>query len=390
MRILLLNQFFHPDLSPTSVLLSDVATELLQAGHQVSVVCGGASYAHGLEPALNGIRIKRLYVPFFSRGASVGKVFGYVIFIAGALYHTLTSRRFDTTLCLTTPPMLACVGLLSKMLHASKLVIWEMDVYPDVAVQLGIMASENVETRVIARIARFVRSHADAVIALGPCMRDRIARSGVPMRLLHVAENWSDGSRITATPVPERKMRLAVLYSGNLGLAHDTHTVLECMWQLHSNTSIHFIFAGGGALRAQLEQDCQGLSNVTFTGYTSAAEFSGSLAAADIGLVTMKPQALGTVVPSKLYAFLAAGRPVLFLGPAESTACRVIQSYSCGWHVQPGDGAGLSQLLRHLSENRGELVNAGNNARRAFEAEYDRPAGVSRICRIIHQLSFHN
>ena len=45
-------------------------------------------------------------------------------------------------------------------------------------------------------LAGYSRRHADGIIALGPCMRDRLIARGVPASKIHVADNWADGSQI--------------------------------------------------------------------------------------------------------------------------------------------------------------------------------------------------
>jgi glycosyltransferase involved in cell wall biosynthesis len=98
-----------------------------------------------------------------------------------------------------------------------------------------------------------------------------------------------------------------------------------------------------------------------------------------VGLVTQKAATVGAVVPSKVYGLMAAGRPVLYIGPDGGTPARLIRRFGCGWHVEPGDVAGLVAVLRRLSESPEEVEKAGARAYAAFREFYDRPAGVGRI-----------
>ena len=123
--------------------------------------------------------------------------------------------------------------------------------------------------------------------------------------------------------------------------------------------------------------------NVDFQPFTPRAELSRNLAQGHIGLVTMLPAALGAVVPSKTYGIMAAGRPILFIGPKECQTNRIIQKHKCGWQINPGDVDSLIALLHHLRENPAERSKAGHQARKAFEENYDRPIGVARILDII-------
>lgn len=124
-------------------------------------------------------------------------------------------------------------------------------------------------------------------------------------------------------------------------------------------------------------------TQVEFRGYCARHELALSLAACHVGLVTQKATTVGAVVPSKVYGLMAAGRPVLYVGPAAGTPARLIRKFGCGWQVEPGDVAGLVAVLRRLAENFGEVEAAGARAYAAFQEFYDRPAGVGRICAIL-------
>ena len=106
------------------------------------------------------------------------------------------------------------------------------------------------------------------------------------------------------------------------------------------------------------------------------------LAQGHIGLVTQRPESLGSVVPSKTYGIMAAGRPILFIGPKQATPARIVEEYRCGWHIEPGDVKGLVDLLETLAQRPDLIHYAGDLARQAFEQHYDRPIAVARFCAI--------
>jgi glycosyltransferase involved in cell wall biosynthesis len=176
-----------------------------------------------------------------------------------------------------------------------------------------------------------------------------------------------------------------LLYSGNLGLAHEIETIFDTMTELKTDSRFRFIFAGGGHLRGQLEAKCQqaGIVSAEFYTYSERQKLGERLANCDVGLITQRESCLGSVVPSKIYGLLAAGRPVIFIGPAESTVATIIQRFKCGWQIDNGDDEGLVSLLKILVSQPGRLQTAGKAARSAFEAHYDLPVGVARICTLV-------
>jgi glycosyltransferase involved in cell wall biosynthesis len=378
-----LNQFFFPDSAATSQLLTDVAGALAADGHSVRVICGRGGYAKANVGAVPGVTVVRTRALPFGHGAPA-RVLSYISYLCGAIWFGLRSERPDVVLSLTTPPLLSLVAWLVTALRGGRFFIWEMDLYPDIAVDLGVLRAKSWFTRALGWALDRVRCRAAGVIALGDSMRERLLRHGIPSDRIHVAENWADSNDIQPRRFPPHDT-LAVLYSGNLGLAHDVITLYGALETLAADARFRFIFAGGGPRREALERFCaqHQVRNVEFRGYCQRQELTDSLAACHVGLVTQKPETVGAVVPSKVYGLMAAGRPILYIGPAAGTPARLIRRFGCGWRVEPGDVEGFIAILEWLSEHPGEVEQAGQKAYAAFEAHYDRPAGVQRIGQII-------
>ena len=83
----------------------------------------------------------------------------------------------------------------------------------------------------------------------------------------------------------------------------------------------------------------EGIRNAEFRSYARRSELSRSLAEGHVGLVTQIPETKGAVVPSKSYGIMAAGRPVLYVGPQGATPASLIERHECGWRIEPGDTA---------------------------------------------------
>ena len=384
MKILLLNQFFWPDSAATSQLLTDLARGLKQRGHEVTAICADGGYANKDESGNPNVSIHRVKALPFARG-KIGRILSYGSFLVSCAVNGLLVKKPDLVITLTTPPLLSLIGTLIKSFRGSRHFIWEMDVYPDVAIDLNYIKAGGLIDRLTGALVDFSRRKADGILALGNCMRRRLMARGIPGEIIHVADNWADGQLIRPIPRPASAASLLVLYSGNLGLAHDVDTMAGAMEQLKSDSRFRFVFAGGGPLRKDLEALCKqkNISGAEFRSYSQREKLSDSLGNCDIGLITQRKSCLGSVVPSKVYGLMAAGRPVLFIGPVESTVAEIINRFQCGWHVDNGDTEGLIQLLNLLSNEPTLVQLAGQRARAAFEANYDLPLGVERICSLI-------
>lgn len=389
MAILLINQFFWPDTAATSHLLSDVANHLAVSGEDVKVICGTASYGNPNDSPRPDVEIIRLQNAAFTRRFG-GRIVSYLTFFLGALWHGLKLDAPAVVMTLTTPPLISLVGLAIQKLRGSRHVIWEMDVYPDVAVDLGVLQADGLLAKIFGWLADLPRRHADRIVVLGECMRARLLAHGIPEEKIVVAENWAERPEPEERRISFRHCRpteaLSIMYSGNLGMAHDAETVAGAMRDLAGrDQEIGFVFAGGGSRHSWLKKFCQehGISSCEFLPYCERHDLFARLRTAHIGLVTQKNESLGSSVPSKTYGIMAAGRPILFVGPAESTTARIIARYGCGWQVDCGDTEGLVQLLEHLNDNREMILEAGHRAFQAFLTNYQRSEGVARIAAIV-------
>jgi glycosyltransferase involved in cell wall biosynthesis len=160
--------------------------------------------------------------------------------------------------------------------------------------------------------------------------------------------------------------RTVVLYLGNTGVGHQFTTVLDAAARLDDDAL--FVFIGGGARRAELEQAIadRGLTNVVLHGYVPKENTPGVLAGADGALITLDERSLGVMSPSKLHANLAAGLPVLYVGPRGSNVDEAIERFDCGASLREGDVDGLVAAVRSLRTDDAQR----HNARRAFDEAY--------------------
>jgi glycosyltransferase involved in cell wall biosynthesis len=381
MRILLVNQFFWPDVSATSQLLTDLARALDREGHQVTVICGESDYAGPRLGSRPAARVVRAWSSHFTKGSSARRLLSYVTFLASAALRAFRVPKPDVVITLTTPPFVGLTGTVMKALRGCRHYIWEMDMYPDVAVDIGMLRADSLVTRISGRVADFIRSRADGIIALGECMKTRLIGRGVPEAKIVIADNWADGT-LFGIPRPNASLPLNILYPGNLGLGHDVDTLAAALQVLNNDDRLRFVFVGGGNEREALVALCreQRIANVEFHPYESPADLVGKyLRPAHVGLVTQSETCSGSIVPSKIYGLMAAGRPLLFIGPRTATPALVIRRFRCGWHVDPGDSVRLVNVLRSLADDPRLAVEAGRRAREAFFENYNLPIGVARV-----------
>jgi len=185
----------------------------------------------------------------------------------------------------------------------------------------------------------------------GQASRHERSTAGADPSSAHVGEFDADRSDPRSAN-PFRMMhklgeRFVVLYSGNLGAAHDFGTLLDAAKGLKDRSDIVFLIAGGGPRLAWVQKQVEErhLTNVRFLPYQPREMLRYSLSAGDVHLVTLRPGFQGLLVPSKFIGALASGRPLLFVGPNEGEIPDAIRVGGCGFIVEPGDATALSEAI---------------------------------------------
>ena len=201
MRILLLNQFYKPDVAATGQLLADVAEKLAECGHQVDVICSrrrydGAAWSAPAVETVNGVRVHRVRTTGFGRHRLAGRALDYLSFYVSAAWRALLLPRPDVCVALTTPPFIAVVAWGLSKLRRTRSVLWVMDVYPEIAAAYGVLQKKSLLYRLFARLNRVLYRNAAAVISLGEVMTERLKTMGGPADKVHTIHNWVPSERI--------------------------------------------------------------------------------------------------------------------------------------------------------------------------------------------------
>ena len=271
---------------------------------------------------------------------------------------------------------------------------WQQDVFPEVAEALELGGSLGRVGYVALRPLRnWSLRRGRQTVVLGSRMADVVNRLGVGRDRIAVIPNWAadDIAPLAAEENPLRRRwglshRLVVGYAGNLGRAHDIATVLAAMRALKASpldeqaASITFLFVGGGALRATLEAETKRMefANVLFQDYQPRAQLSQVLSAADVHLVMLNPKLEGLIVPSKIYAIAAAGRPAIFIGSRSGEVAQLLDEQGWGFCVKPSHGAELAQRILQLAREPHLRKVMGERARAASLHALDRASAVAR------------
>jgi len=386
-RVLLINQTYHPDVVATAQHAHDLARHLAAHGHQVQVITSRSIYGQkgATLPAreiIEGVEVHRVGRSLFGKAGILARVADFILFYVMSGLRAFTIKRPDAVICFTTPPFIALVGWLMARIRRCKFVYWVMDLYPDLPVACGVMKPTSLVTRFCEAVNRFCLRRADRTVVLGRCMKDRVLSKKVDAgHVVHIGV-WADQGEVKPIPResnPFRKEwnlgdRFVVMYSGNFGLGHDVDTMCTAAERLKDDDSIRFVFVGGGKKKEIVEEfvTSRGLPNCVLAPYQPREKLDASLSCADVHLASLLEGVEGIMVPCKLFGAMAAGRPTIFIGHPTSELARVLVEQECGMAIRQGDVDGLINAIRSLASDGAMRERMGNNARTALINVYSR------------------
>jgi len=378
-QLTVLTQFFPPDYAATGQLVEELTRSFCRNNIGVHVFTGQPGYAFDRQEAprqeiVHGVRVYRTRTSRLWPRRIRGRAIGGLLYCIRSFFKLLHPHYRKALLLVTTePPYLPVVAYIMHWLFNQPYVCLLYDLYPDVAVTLGVVTEKSLIVRFWRWLNRLTWRHAKAIVVLSPTMKQRILdvcpeASGK----IEVIHNWADPNLIR--PIPKADNWFAqqhsldrvftVLYSGNMGRCHDMDTIMAAAMELRGEP-VRFVFIGDGAKRQQCVELAQRLqlSNCLFLPYQPRQNLPYSLTACDLSLVSIDRHVEGLVAPSKFYGCLAAGRPIAAICEPHSYLRGMLVEGQCGQAFDNGDGQGLAKFIRSLREDARKANGMGERAR---------------------------
>lgn len=391
MRILLISLFYHPE--PVGKP-HDLAVQLAQRGHDVAVITGFPNYPTGRVydgyrmrlrqwQTIDGVSVLRVPHIIDRSHSAFRRVVSYMSFaLAAAFLGGPWVERPDVIWTY----QVGLPGVILSMLKGAPLAHEVQDLWPEWgrAADLGL---KGWLYGILDRQERWLYGRSQAVITISHGFRRALVAKGVPEARISVIPNWANEQFFRPTERdPELGAReglqgkFNVVYAGNVGTAQGLGVVLDTADLLGDLQQVQFVLIGDGVERQPLEALAaqRGLGNVRFLGSRPPSAMAGYLAYADVVLLPLLSNpAYEITIPSKTYAYLASGRPILVA--AHGDAADLVREARAGLVCAPEDSASLAQAVRDLHampmEQRAAMGEAG---RRAFLSNYTRAALVDR------------
>lgn len=406
MRIVVVTQYFWPEVGAPQVRLAALVGELRSRGHEVDIVTAMPHYPHGQifpgyrrrfrlsepwdhDPA---VTVHRVWLrPGVGRGFS--RLVGMLTFAGLAPFGARRVRRPDLVLTNSPPLTVACASVLLARRWKAKHVLLVADLWPASLFDIGGRPPEPI-ARAMEAVERFAYARSDAVAGMTQHIVDQLrGRSDVAPERVTFLPNGVHTDRFEPALVPDPRRVMAghaaadsisvddkvFVFPGTIGVFNGLDVVLDAMASLRNRPDIHVVFIGDGEERERLEHrsSAEQLDRVHFIGRVPIEEMAERLPHATAGLVCLRdlPVTRGAR-PAKTFPVLAAGLPVVFVGLGEGPG--LIERAGAGLTVEPDDAAGLARALVQIADEPELRRQMGEAGRNFAETEHEWEAVVGR------------
>lgn len=392
MRIVLLSQYFPPEVGATQTRVATFARHLAAQGHDVTVIAElpnhpmgrffdgwrGRPVRVGVE---DGYRVVRVWVHASPRKSRWRRISFYGTYLVAAVLAglLLVRRRPDVVLASSPPlPVLLAARALAAVWRRP-LVADIRDIWPAVGEALGEIPSGRT-MELATTLERRLYDAAAGITCVTPGFVEHVVATGVEPTRVSLVPNGTlpevfDPAR--ADPTLRARLglgdRFVVGYVGLHGIAQGLGALLEAAEVLQDEPDVAFLFVGEGPVKEDLRRRAvaSGLANVSFHDQVPIDEVVSWIRACDVVVVPLRDlPVLSTFVPSKLFDMMCAEVPVVLMVDGE--ARRILQEARAGVYVPAEDGEALARTLRSLRadvEGRRAMAAAG---RRYVLARYTR------------------
>lgn len=398
--ILFLCQFFFPEYVSSATLPFDTAKRLAEAGFTVDALCGyPKEYSTAgkvpLEEQVAKIHIRRLRYIQLRRTRHFGRIVNYLAFTGSVLFHLHLLKKYRLVIVYSNPPMLPLLSAWAKRLFGVKIVFVAYDVYPEIAVNTGVISDASHLAKAMRVVNRTIYDFSDRVVVLSNEMRNYLARHrAIDADRISVIPNWYEDQYAFLPYAASdsgltRKYRgkFVVSYLGNMGTCQDIETVINCARILKSRKDICFLFAGHGNKVGYLRETIseENLDNIDVYDFLQGNDYLAILAISGCAVVSLAENVTGLCSPSKVYGYMMAGCPLIAIMD-ESDVVNDIRKWKIGCQIENGAADKMAGFIRELSASPERVADMKQRCRNLYQQKYTTDICTGQYVQMVEEI----
>lgn len=397
LRLLLLTQYYHPEVGAAQTRLRETVAGLQRRGFRVTVVTPAPSYPLGIVPKdyawwhptrerMDGATVARLPTIAIPGAGMSRRMIGHATFAATSLASLAIAGSFDVAL-VESPPLFLALAARALRARGVPYVFHVADPWPDFPIAMGYLKS-RLERRLAFGLEDFAYRGAAAITTVSPGLVDLLSGKASAAGRVELIPNGVEVGRFDSglTPASARHRlgwddAFTVVYAGTVGLAQGIGSLLEAAQLVDERVRIRVV--GEGVEKPELEARTRAmnLGNVLFQSSVPRTDVPLILAAADAGLVMLRKGPLyEDSLPTKLLETMAAARPVIV--SADGLPARIVEQSGSGYIAGAEDPVGLARVIEACRRDP-DRERRGAAARAHVIQHYERGTILDRLAEVL-------
>jgi len=382
-RVLVVAQYFPPDMGGGATRAYNMAKGLSLAGCDVTVVTAFPHYPTGNIPTKyrrkllaieneGKLRVIRTFVPPVASEGFTKRFFLFTSFVFSSLSALPIVRKVDVVYA-SNPNIIAMIpSLMYKLVNNCPVVQNIDDLWPEALYDLG-MNSKSLPAKLGELVAKVTYRFASAITPISPAyVKVLTQKYNVKPSKVSVVPAGVDLAMFSCKRTTGSKNgKFRVLYIGAFSPAYDFGQIFRAAKLLANSEGIEFVIQGGGELASALKSkigETKSNNVKVIEKIVSRQEVVKELYEADALLLPLN--GIGSIemgISSKLYEYQAAGKPIICCSSGQPA--RYVSETKSGIIVGPGDHEALAKATIELKENPSLARMMGENGRKYVETE---------------------
>ncbi|MBP2550532.1 colanic acid biosynthesis glycosyl transferase WcaI [Neorhizobium galegae] len=378
-RIVIYGMNYAPELAGVGKYTGEIGEYLAAEGADVTVVTTPPHYpGWTVQPGFrnaysrtmeNGVKVLRTPLLLRAKMKGIWRLLAplsFAVTSAPVVFWQIVRHRPATVFCVEPTLFAAPVAQLAAKLVGGRTVLHVQDLEVDAAFAVGHLGALGFLKKLGFAFERFTLKRFDKIITISNRMAEKLVEKGVAGEDVTIVRNWVDLSHIY--PMTEEspyraeqgftKDDFVVLYSGNVGAKQGLTVLLDAAEQLRGEKNIHFVIAGEGPLKAELQARYGTLPNLRFLPFQPYARLNEFLNMADLHALPQDRGVADLVLPSKVAGMLASGKPILAMVENGTELGQFLKGVSI--ILPPGNVDALCQAVRAHIEHPEQRRNAND------------------------------
>ncbi len=409
MKILLITIYYPPIISSLSVMMKEVADNLVKNGHDVTI--GTAKPHTGLNltdnqlrnsfenlTIENNVRVIRVKTPplksklLFLRGI-------IQLLLPHIFYRAICKQvkgGFDVVIVSSPPLPLAKIGKMMKDKFKSKFILLVQDIYPESVIDIQAMKNNNIIV-FFKKMAQYAYKNADIITSHTEGNRNYIINNNeIDSKNIYYLPNWIDPSPYKKNFSNKYRKEYNLeggfifLFAGIFGKGQGLERLISILSKTKKiNSECKFLFVGEGSEKNKLMKITKRnkSKNIIFKPFIPLEDYPSLVGEVDVGILCLDSRLSTPVVPGKLLGFMASSLPVIGILNKESDGHEIIKKANCGYSINSDcNSEMIVELFIKIFKHKDRLKNMGNNGYKYLSNHFNKEVCLELFNKLLQKI----